>query len=313
MKNLLLVNVLIFILFFNSCSNKDKDSLILGPPRTEMKIPVGLIEEGTNMKVSFMLSHQFYTIEMNKETQSFITLIKEAIEKEKLLIFYLKAKSNEIIAVQQATEQDTKRFDALFKTKPLETKPLEKVIPDLKTLTDLFSKIKTEACSFEKRFPCITFNYPVDGCYARAHKMRQILANNGYDCEKQFLYGVLNARYDGTEPDKGGCCVSWSYHVSILVSYKDESGQVQKRIIDPSVFGQSPLLEEDWRKMCLNDSCGKSNLSSYTNTTSDVYYRSPKGTFLYDNDYKNTNCVLEIYSQTSGCSLPAPSIASCGF
>jgi hypothetical protein len=67
--------------------------------------------------------------------------------------------------------------------------------------------------------------------------MRQILNNAGYECEKQFVYGNLRA-------STGTCCVSWVYHVAILVSFKNASGVVEKRIIDPSWYQPvlSPIL-----------------------------------------------------------------------
>ncbi|MEF9480737.1 protein-glutamine glutaminase family protein [Chryseobacterium sp. 1B4] len=95
-------------------------------------------------------------------------------------------------------------------------------MPNLATLNSLFAQIKNQACGTSTASsPCITFRYPVDGCYARAHKMRQILLNAGYDCEKQFVYGNLRA-------STGTCCVSWVYHVAILVSFKNASGIVEK-------------------------------------------------------------------------------------
>jgi hypothetical protein len=137
--------------------------------------------------------------------------------------------------------------------------------------------------------------------------MRQILLNAGYDCEKQFVYGNLRA-------STGTCCVSWVYHVAILVSYKNASGIVEKRIIDPSLFSSGPVTDAAWRAACTNTSCGSASVSSFANTAGNVYYRSPSGSLLYDNNYVNTNCVLNIFSSLSGCSpSPAPSVGSCGF
>jgi hypothetical protein len=252
---------------------------------------------------------QFYTIESTKENQKYIDIIRQAVKDESPVHVYIIPNTTTIAKVEKGTEEDVAYFkSALTKEVRTETSKLTSVIPNLATLNSLFAQIKSQSCgTTTASSPCITFRYPVDGCYARAHKMRQILINNGYDSEKQFVYGNLKA-------STGTCCVAWSYHVALLVSFKNSAGVTEKRIIDPSLFASGPVTDTAWRNACINTSCGSASVSSYANTAGNVYYRSPGGSLLYDNNYINTNCVLTTFSLLSGCSpSPAPDVSSCGF
>lgn len=272
-------------------------------------VPVGIDDENGKLKVSFIVTAQFYTIESTKENQKYIEIIRQAVKDESPVHVYIIPNTTTIAKVEKGTEEDVAYFkSALTKEVRTETSKLTSVIPNLATLNSLFAKIKSQSCgTTTASSPCITFRYPVDGCYARAHKMRQILINNGYDSEKQFVYGNLKA-------STGTCCVAWSYHVALLVSFKNSAGATEKRIIDPSLFASGPVTDTAWRNACINTSCGSASVSSYANTAGNVYYRSPGGSLLYDNNYINTNCVLTTFSLLSGCSpSPAPDVSSCGF
>ncbi|MFP3596660.1 protein-glutamine glutaminase [Chryseobacterium sp. SIMBA_029] len=272
-------------------------------------VPVGIDDEKGKLKVSFIVTAQFYTIESTKENQKYIDIIRQAVKDESPVHVYIIPNTTTIAKVEKGTEEDVAYFkSALTKEVRTETSKLTSVIPDLATLNSLFAQIKSQSCgTTTASSPCITFRYPVDGCYARAHKMRQILINNGYDSEKQFVYGNLKA-------STGTCCVAWSYHVALLVSFKNSAGVTEKRIIDPSLFASGPVTDTAWRNACINTSCGSASVSSYANTAGNVYYRSPAGSLLYDNNYINTNCVLTTFSLLSGCSpSPAPDVSSCGF
>lgn len=273
-------------------------------------VPVSLENENGIFKVSFIVSAQFYTIKDSKENEKFIDLIKHAIQNELPIHVYLMPNSKEILKVENVTDAETRYFKSIL-TKQLKTqekKALSNILPNITTLNNIFIQIKNQSCkTLTASAPCLTFQYPVDGCYARAHKMRQIFAYNGYDCEKQFVYGNLKA-------STGTCCVEWNYHVAILVSYKNWVGTIEKRIIDPSLFPNEPVQETVWRNACLNSYCGTTFISAFVNTPGYVYYRSPNDSYIYDNNYTKTNCVLSTFGTLSGCSpVPAPSVAACGF
>lgn len=272
-------------------------------------IPVAMEKENGNFRVNFIITAQNFEIKDSKENAAYISMIRDAMENEMPIHVFLKANTLEIVKVEKGTDEDIRYFKSLLtKESGTETQKAVGVIPNQSTLNSLFAQIKNQSCGTSTASsPCITFRYAVDGCYARAHKMRQILLNAGYDCEKQFVYGNLKA-------STGTCCVSWGYHVAILVSFKNSSGNVEKRIIDPSLFTSGPVTDTAWRNACVNTSCGSASASSYANTAGNVYYRTPSGTLLYDNSYVNTNCVLTTFSSLSGCSpSPAPNVDNCGF
>jgi hypothetical protein len=317
-KFLFSMMVFVTMLSFNACAdssaNQDqslpsKESSDIALKDFGRTVPVGIEKENGKFKVSFIVTAQPYEIKDSKENESYISMITQAVKDESPVHIFLKPNTNEIAKVEKATEEDIRYFKSVLTKEVREdSRKLTSVIPNLATLNSLFAQIKSQACgTTTASSPCITFRYPVDGCYARAHKMRQILLNAGYDCEKQFVYGNLRA-------STGTCCVSWVYHVAILVSFKNASGIVEKRIIDPSLFSSGPVTDTAWRSACTNTSCGSASVSSFANTAGNVYYRSPSGSLLYDNSYINTNCVLTKFSSLSGCSpSPAPSVASCGF
>lgn len=310
--------VFVSVLSINSCSESNANQEVVNSESKEIvmkdfgrTVPVGIDKEGDKFKVSFILSAQPYMIKDTKENEVYISMISEAVKNESPVRISLKGNSNEIAKVESPTMEDVRFFKSTF-TKEVKTEKgaanrLASVIPDLATLNSLFTQIKNQSCgTTTASSPCITFRYPVDGCYARAHKMRQILNNAGYECEKQFVYGNLRA-------STGTCCVSWVYHVAILVSFKNASGVVEKRIIDPSLNSTGPITDTAWRAACTNSTCGSTSVSSYANTPGNVYYRSTSGSLLYDNNLVNTNCTLTAFSALSGCSAPVPSTAHCGF
>ncbi|MEG0926038.1 MULTISPECIES: protein-glutamine glutaminase [Chryseobacterium] len=314
-KFLLSMMVFVAALSFNACSDSNANQETVNPQSKEVAlkefgrtVPTGLDKEDGKYKVSFILSAQPYEIKDTKENEAYISMISQAVKNESPVHIFLKANSNEIAKVEKATAEDVKFFKStLTKEERGTTDRLTSVIPNLATLNSLFTQIKNQSCGTSTASsPCITFRYPVDGCYARAHKMRQILNNAGYECEKQFVYGNLRA-------STGTCCVSWVYHVAILVSFKNASGVVEKRIIDPSLNSTGPITDTAWRAACTNSTCGSTSVSSFANTAGNVYYRSPSGSLLYDNNLVNTNCTLTAFSALSGCSAPVPSTAHCGF
>lgn len=269
-------------------------------------IPVGLTIEGKKALVSFMLSAQFYSIDLSDDAHtSDIELVKNAIKNNVPLRVYLKENTNEIVKLELVSQKEAEYFKNIFvkPSKPNDksanvTAGLDPTLPNENMVKYFFSKIRK--CQFVfpggkfKSNVCPNFNYPIDGCYARAHKIRQFLAAQGYDSQKQFVYGTLTA-------NSAGCCLSWSYHVGVLVNFKTQSGAIEERIIDPSLFDE-PVLPSTWRDACITSSCRNGNISSFATVGGDIYYRSAAGYVTRDNNYVNTDCVLAHFSQYNGCS-----------
>jgi hypothetical protein len=70
------------------------------------------------------------------------------------------------------------------------------IVPDYKTAKDIFDYCAAQSCHLPGPFgipQCIPFQYVRDGCFARAHKMRQIIETKyGYCCEKVFSFANQN-------------------------------------------------------------------------------------------------------------------------
>ncbi|WP_306349775.1 protein-glutamine glutaminase [Flavobacterium sp. '19STA2R22 D10 B1'] len=318
MKKLLFVPMLFMMLFLsNSCSEKDNEKLNSDPSdgaKIEMSeysttIPVSIDKTEKQAKVAFILSAQFYTIELSNENKATIELIENAIQEEYPVHIYLKKGTNEILKVTKASDAELKHFKTIY-TKEVgeideKAAKLLNVIPSQAVLNSLFTSIKNQSCGVATN-SCISFRYAVDGCYARAHKMKQILEDAGYSCKKQFVYGNLKA-------STGTCCVSWNYHVAVLVSFKNASGVKETRIIDPSLFSNGAVTEQEWRNACINQSCGSASITTFANAPSNVFYRNSNGKgVIYDKNYAKTDCVLNVFKDYVACALPAPSIGVCG-
>ena len=131
--------------------------------------------------------------------------------------------------------------------------------------------------------PCITFLFPDDGCYARAHEMCRLMGIQGVPCRKVFNYGSL---YVQTK-NHPNCHVSWGYHVAPTVRVRQAFLTVQEQVIDPALFG-GPVPTATWRAIQTDLN------SSLVGTDASVYYRSPNGTtVMYDASYVDTNQTLQ--------------------
>ncbi len=141
---------------------------------------------------------------------------------------------------------------------------------------------------------CIPFQYVVDGCYARAHKMRQIMLEEyELSCEKVFSYEDVTG---SLAVDAGDCCVYWWYHVAPLVTVKTDLGPV-KYVIDPSMFDE-PVSIAVWTAAQENHGCSPSANFGYYEITPGKIYTPGGGT---DNSYTSTNWTCNWYADLETC------------
>ena len=103
------------------------------------------------------------------------------------------ASDNIVSTVRKASENDMRIF-AEWHQPVIETRStLDSTINSIDELMSIWDFIVKQSCdsptvSIDQ---CISFQYVVDGCYARAHKMKQILEDNyGYALEKCFSFGM---------------------------------------------------------------------------------------------------------------------------
>jgi WXG100 family type VII secretion target len=98
--------------------------------------------------------------------------------------------------------------------------------------------------------PDIAFDYPPDGCYARAHIMAKRTAERyGTTAGKGWIFAEKSNR--GTlDPnvDYAGREVKWVYHVAPVIQVRQPDGSVVEMIIDPSI-ASGPVTMEEWKRI----------------------------------------------------------------
>jgi len=246
------------------------------------------------VKVGFMQSARVFTLDMNsKNSTEYLKSLQSALENEVPVLIHVYEGTTEIAEVAAASKTGTEQYKKSISSSgaPV-TKETLPIIPSQAALNSLFAAVNTSS---------IPFSYAVDGCYARAHKMRQIIIANGYECAKQFVYGSnLAAR------TPSGCCVQWSYHVAPLVRFKNAAGAVELSILDPSLFS-GPVPLNTWLNKVKDATCVSSaNVTSTALAYGNVYIRGANGSVMYDDNLAKTNCIISSYSGLSGCSTNPP-------
>ena len=151
-----------------------------------------------------------------------------------------------------------------------------------------------------ERMP-IPFHYPVDGCYARAQRMDEILLDAGYESERVFIVsraatssGPAGLRVQseyGNEAPGETPSVSWWYHVAPIVRVQAADGTVERIVLDPSMTS-GPLTIADWssrmghassdfREVTLEEFREGMASGSYEEN---VFFIAPGGTYTPMND-----------------------------
>ncbi|MDQ3800965.1 MAG: protein-glutamine glutaminase family protein [Acidobacteriota bacterium] len=187
----------------------------------------------------------------------------------------------------------------------------QKIVPNYAKAKEIFDFCAKQSCHLPGPYdisPCIPFQYVIDGCYARAHKMRWIITNKyKYCCEKVFSFANQNSDHLAVKADKwGGCCIGWWYHVAPLIRVKVKLigfSFTLAYVIDPSMFDK-PVLLSTWLAAQENTTCDPSaNVSMYSIQPGSAY--SPanyQGTqFTTDPDYSKTDSTLLAYANLTSC------------
>jgi glutaminase-like protein len=183
---------------------------------------------------------------------------------------------------------------------------LTEVVPDMATAQAMFDYITHQCCALPGPYTidqCISFQYCIDGCYARAHKMCFILNNKfNYATHKVFSFAWPMGSYSlSVKGEKwGGCCINWWYHVAPLVNIKTPSG-TKAYVFDPSMFDQ-PVLLATWLHAQENPACsGSAKVTSFNIQPTSSY--SPSDTSHFDTDptYSSTNSTMAGYAPLKTC------------
>jgi hypothetical protein len=89
----------------------------------------------------------------------------------------------------------------------------KKIVPNYKKAKKIFDFCAKQSCYLPGPYdisPCIPFQYVIDGCYARAHKMRWIITTNyHYCCEKVFSSPTRITTRSQSKPTSGAAAASF--------------------------------------------------------------------------------------------------------
>lgn len=182
-----------------------------------------------------------------------------------------------------------------------------KIIPNYKKAKEIFDFCAKQTCSLGGPFnvsPCIPFQYVIDGCYARAHKMRWIITTKyRYCCDKVFSFAVNGNDTLAVQANKwGGCCVTWWYHVAPLVRVRLGRLGALLLVIDPGMFDK-PVLLTTWLAAQENKNCSPfAHVSLYSIQPGSAY--QPMGgpnAFTTDPNYTQTDATLIAYQNLVTC------------
>lgn len=105
---------------------------------------------------------------------------------------------------------------------------------------ELVRRMRGRACSLpipDSR--SIPFLYPDNGCWVRAQRMCELMAETGIVAGKIWIYGDLQVR---TANHQNGI-VRWDWHVAPVVRL---SGSSQYRVIDPGLSDEKSLSRSEW-------------------------------------------------------------------
>jgi hypothetical protein len=187
------------------------------------------------------------------------------------------------------------------------------VVPDYATLVSIFNDCASQGCNNPPPYTitnCIPFQFVKDGCYARAHKMRQMISKKyGYCVEKVFSFAIGVPNTLAVKANMwGGCCVEWWYHVVPLLrlNVKSKFGQVYQLcyVIDPGMFTK-PVTLSTWLQAQKNTGCNaNATVTSYSIQPGSAYSPSFFGStnsFGTDPNYILTEQTLIDYKNGITC------------
>lgn len=190
-----------------------------------------------------------------------------------------------------------------------------KTIPSYKVAKDIFDFCAAQSCHLPGPYAishCIPFQYVRDGCFARAHKMRQIITDQyGYCCEKVFSFAIPSPNRLALKAGKwGGCCVTWWYHVAPLVRVRIKLKLlslnlefVLAMVIDPGMFDK-PVLLSTWLAAQEDTTCWpNAKVTTYSIQPGSAYWpANGSGTaFATDPNYTSTHYYLTLYKNETTC------------
>jgi len=300
--------------------------------------------DGKNIEFRFYERQAIYKLDKtNKTYSSNMGLLNEALKNNTPVRFSINPGSLAVTSITKATAEEIRAYNTgeglnstsmkIKGTAPLKIdvtkidtsifnrvdyqlrfpvfKLCTNVVPNYATLVDIFNYCAGQGCNNPPPYTitnCIPFQYVRDGCYARAHKMRQMISKKyGYCVEKVFSFAEGYPNKLAVKANMwGGCCVEWWYHVVPLlrlnVKYKSGITYQVCYVIDPGMF-TTPVTLSTWLQAQKNTTCNpNANVTSYSIQPGSAYWpMGSSASFGTDPNYVNTEATLINYKTWITC------------
>jgi hypothetical protein len=150
----------------------------------------------------------------------------------------------------------------------LESRPeTEEISPE--QAREIFTAVSQANILTDDGMTPIPFHYPPDGCYARAHRVEELLTEMGYASEKVFALAgsrplrVRSPYADNPQLGQAGepaPNVTWAWHVAPIIRVRDPQRGLVETVIDPSMAGV-PISLADWETLMTE---GDTSSSTFT-------------------------------------------------
>lgn len=299
--------------------------------------------DGKNIELRFFEREAIYKIDKtDKAYSSNIDILKEAIKNNSPVRFSLNPARLNVTKITKATDEEVRAYNTgkgfnsaemkikgaapvtidvtkidttVFNRVDYQVKfPVLKlcynVVPDYATLVSIFNYCASQGCNNPPPYTitnCIPFQYVKDGCYARAHKMRQMISQKfGYCVEKVFSFAEGYPKKLAVKANMwGGCCVEWWYHVVPLLRMNVKAGTHTFQIcyvIDPGMF-TTPVTLSTWLQAQKNTTCNpNATVTSYSIQPGTAYWpMGSSSSFGTDPNYIDTEATLIAYKNRVTC------------
>lgn len=265
-------------------------------------------QPGGDLNFTLDTSQRRYSLSRSSpQHQNFLQILREAYEQNNTIILTEKDEEPEIVDIRLAQNPTQPTPPKGRGTAPaLQVPQLQTVT--METARDLFRMVSSWSCNPKTGAPpCIPFLYPYCGCTARAHKMCQLIMNNGVEPCKIWNFGNLKV-ITANEPH---CHASWWFHVApVLQVTAPDSSVLQPYAVDPSVFDE-PVPAETWF-----EAQGDPYSRPLTTSPEPFVPRLRGGGFEYDPTYGRTEklltqCRAALRRRCGACGPPPPPYVRC--
>lgn len=312
------------------------ENLKAAPPESNLPLHIANIsniENGKKIQIVFLEKEQVFTLDTNNNKELIITL-RESLKSNKALKIDLDAANAVVTRAEKLSAEELTSLEKAASPKITAAKPImidvSKIdtvklnrdmtksmaalagcttwdVPDYATAVNIFNYCAKDGCNMPAPYPvtpCIPFQYVIDGCYARAHKMRYIIENVFHYCsQKVFSFANSGGKTLAVKASKwGGCCVKWWYHVAPILRVKI-NGVLYYYVIDPGMFN-APVPLATWLQAQATTTCAaNAAVTAYSIQPSTAYapLNYAGSQFSTDPNYLATNNILTLYKFLKTC------------